>query len=109
MSLKHVLISQGNMFFALWAVRKKIIFSYQHGFLYIRQLSIHLRKGLMNVSRETLKSIANWQFVFAVTLWCKMLTVIEELEDLELPLVQAWIFRKFRKITVSKQALCLRD
>ena len=74
---------------------KKIIFSYQHGFLYIRQLSIHLRKGLMNVSRETLKSIANWQFVFAVTLWCKMLTVIEELEDLELPLVQAWIFRKF--------------
>ncbi|CBY12729.1 unnamed protein product [Oikopleura dioica] len=42
---------------------------YQHGFLYIRQLAIHLRKALMNASKDTRRTICNWQFLSAVSLW----------------------------------------
>ena len=64
--------------------------AYQHGFLYIRQLGIHLRKAMMNVSSETLKSVSNWQFVSALQLWCKIIADgrTPDLEQLHLPAVQ---------------------
>ena len=42
----------------------------------------------MNISKETLRSVANWQFVCAYSAWCKIVTQVENLDDLFLPLLQ---------------------
>ena len=42
----------------------------------------------MNVSSETLRSVANWQFVSALQLWCKIIASESELDQLHLPAVQ---------------------
>lgn len=73
---------------------------YQHGFLYIRQLAIHLRKALMNASKDTRRTICNWQFLSAVSLWSKILVTTPALDELYLPLTQI-IFGVFDIISGS--------
>ncbi|KAJ1834943.1 Nucleolar Complex 2 protein [Coemansia sp. RSA 2711] len=47
--------------------------SYQHAFVYVRQLAIHLRNTMQLRSRESFRAIYNWQFLNSLAFWTEVL------------------------------------
>ena len=64
------------------------ILAYQQGFLYIRQLSLHLRHAILKKSAETTRQITNWTYINCIRLWTRILCIITDLKPLLYPLVQ---------------------
>ncbi|XP_023947010.1 nucleolar complex protein 2 homolog [Bicyclus anynana] len=64
--------------------------SYQHVFLYIRQLAIHLRNAIVVQKIENRQAVYNWQFVNSLHLWADLISATSnkpQLQPLCYPLV----------------------
>eukprot|EP01125_Pyxidicula_operculata_P005070 TRINITY_DN1858_c1_g1_i1.p1 TRINITY_DN1858_c1_g1~~TRINITY_DN1858_c1_g1_i1.p1 ORF type:complete len:712 (+),score=233.86 TRINITY_DN1858_c1_g1_i1:31-2166(+) len=64
--------------------------SYQHAFVYVRQLGIHLRNSHAS-KREHHESVYNWQNINSISVWIRVLCAYPKQEELWLlayPLVQ---------------------
>eukprot|EP01130_Rhizamoeba_saxonica_P002575 TRINITY_DN12354_c0_g1_i1.p1 TRINITY_DN12354_c0_g1~~TRINITY_DN12354_c0_g1_i1.p1 ORF type:complete len:646 (+),score=167.15 TRINITY_DN12354_c0_g1_i1:54-1991(+) len=65
--------------------------TYQHAFVYIRQIAVHLRESYHKKSKSAYNAIYNWQTFNSIRVWVKILNRYPNQEDLQLliyPIVQ---------------------
>ncbi|KAI7899002.1 Noc2p family-domain-containing protein [Cokeromyces recurvatus] len=69
------------------------VLSYQQGFVYVRQLAIHLRQAMKVRSTKNHNTVYNWQYIHCIDFWADVLNtfsnsmmVTEEGEQVESPL-----------------------
>ncbi|GIY15580.1 nucleolar complex protein 2 homolog [Caerostris darwini] len=68
--------------------------AYEHGFIYIRQMSIHLRNAITTKKKEAFQTVYNWQYTHCILLWSHLLCRLadhEPIKTLFYPLVQTTI------------------
>jgi nucleolar complex protein 2 len=56
----------------IWGMDQKV--SYTAGFTFIRQLAIHLRGNITKPTKDSYKTIYNWQFVHSLDFWSRVLS-----------------------------------
>ncbi|KAL2428745.1 Nucleolar complex protein 2 [Exophiala dermatitidis] len=57
----------------IWGMDQKV--GYTTGFTFIRQLAIHLRTNITKPTKESYKTIYNWQFVHSLDFWSRVLSM----------------------------------
>ncbi|CAF2941177.1 unnamed protein product [Rotaria sp. Silwood2] len=50
--------------------------TYQHGFVFLRQLAVYLRTATQNKKQENIQTVYNWQFIHALSLWTNVIGVL---------------------------------
>ncbi|KAI4184429.1 MAG: hypothetical protein L6R41_004742 [Letrouitia leprolyta] len=56
----------------LWGMDPEI--GYTTGFVYIRQLAVHLRTSITQPTKDSYKQIYNWQYVHSLDFWSRILS-----------------------------------
>ncbi|KAI4095114.1 MAG: hypothetical protein LQ344_001765 [Seirophora lacunosa] len=56
----------------LWGIDPAI--GYTTGFVYIRQLAVHLRTSITQPTKDSYKQIYNWQYVHSLDFWSRVLS-----------------------------------
>lgn len=56
----------------IWGIDQNV--SYTTGFSFIRQLAIHLRSSITNKSKDSYKTVYNWQYVHSLDFWSRVLS-----------------------------------
>ena len=56
----------------LWGIDQTV--GYTTGFMFIRQLAIHLRSSITNNQKESYKTVYNWQYVHSLDFWSCVLS-----------------------------------
>jgi nucleolar complex protein 2 len=65
--------------------------SYQHAFVYLRQLALHLRAAYTKKTPEALQRVHSWQFFNCLRAWTAVVTAYpaaDQLRELIYPLAQ---------------------
>ena len=57
----------------LWGIDGTI--GYATGFSFIRQLAIHLRGSIVNTTKDSYKTVYNWQYVHSLDFWSRVLAM----------------------------------
>ena len=57
----------------LWGLDPNI--GYTTGFMYIRQLAVHLRTSITHPTKESYKTIYNWQYTHSLDFWSRVLSI----------------------------------
>ncbi|CAK9820567.1 Nucleolar complex protein 2 homolog [Anthophora plagiata] len=68
--------------------------AYNHAFLYIRQLAIHLRNAMTLKKKEHFQAVYNWQYINSLRFWAELINLSKNdsmLHSLLYPLVQITI------------------
>jgi len=50
--------------------------TYQHGFVFLRQLAVHLRSATLQKKQENIQTVYNWQFLHALSLWTSVVGLL---------------------------------
>lgn len=72
-------------------VGSDMVAAYQHAFVYIRQLAIHLRNAIKNKSKDSYAAVFNWQYMNCLMVWSAVVSTYpaeNQLRALVYPLVQ---------------------
>ncbi|KIW30974.1 uncharacterized protein PV07_02660 [Cladophialophora immunda] len=56
----------------IWGIDQNV--SYTAGFTFIRQLAIHLRGNITKPTKDSYKTVYNWQFVHSLDFWSRVLS-----------------------------------
>ncbi|KAK2750005.1 Nucleolar Complex 2 protein [Onygenales sp. PD_40] len=56
----------------IWGIDQNV--SYTTGFSFIRQLAIHLRSSITQPSKDSYKTVYNWQYVHSLDFWSRVLS-----------------------------------
>ncbi|KAF2112188.1 ribosome assembly protein-like protein Noc2 [Lophiotrema nucula] len=66
----------------LWGIDANV--GYTTGFVFIRQLAVHLRSSITNKTKDSYKTVYNWQYVHSLDFWSRVVaTHCESLREAE--------------------------
>ncbi|XP_066911565.1 nucleolar complex protein 2 homolog [Clytia hemisphaerica] len=88
---KPMLIFMQNSLVEMFSLNETT--TYQHAFIYIRQLAIHLRNAITVKKKDGHLAVYNWQFISCLQLWSRVIGELhgEILKPLVYPIVQITI------------------
>lgn len=89
-SLLPTLTFMGNCVVELYSL--DYASSYQHAFVYIRQLALHLRSAIQKKTPEAFRVVYCWQYIHCLKLWTAVLCSAAGQSDDEAQLMKSLIF-----------------
>ena len=82
-----VLTFMGNCVVELYGL--ELASSYQHAFVYVRQLALLLRNALVKKTKDSVQAVFNWQYLSCLRCWAAVVSAYpDQLSGLAYPLTQ---------------------